>query len=73
MSEKDIAEIREFNSLLREYAESTPNCFYVDVFEHKELWDPDMFVADGIHFTYEGYTVYGEIWKDALKNELEKF
>lgn len=73
MSEDEIAERRKFNSWLREYAENTPNCFYVDVFEHKELWDSNMFVADGIHFNREGYTIYGDIWREALKNDLEGY
>ena len=73
MSDGEIAARREFNSWLREFAENTPDCFYVDVFERKELWGPGMFVDDGIHFNYEGYTIYGKLWCEALKDELEQF
>lgn len=73
MSDEVIADRIRFNSLLMEGIKDIPNCTYVNVFERKELWDPELFVADGVHFNYEGYKVYGNIWREALKDELENY
>jgi DNA-binding transcriptional regulator/RsmH inhibitor MraZ len=73
MTEAQIAERIMFNGWLREFAENTPDCVYVDVFSHKELWDSNMFVADGVHFNFEGYKIYGDIWREALKDELKNY
>ena len=73
ISNEEITERRRFNSYVREFAETTPGCFYVDVFERQELWDPGLFVSDNVHFNYDGYKLYGNVWREALKNELEKY
>ena len=73
MNEETVAKMNKFNGWVKEFAENTPNCYYVDVLSHKELWNPDIFVADGVHFNYEGYKLYGNIWREALKDELENY
>ena len=73
ISDEEIADRRKFNSWVREFAENTPNCFYVDVFERNELWNPELFVSDNVHFNYNGYKLYGNIWREALKSELENY
>ena len=61
------------NAWLKEFAEKTPNCFYLDAFSYEPLRNPDLFVKDGIHFNQEGYRVYEAFYKEALKDELARF
>jgi len=58
---------------LKEFAENTPGCYYIDASEWEELSNPDLLVADGVHFNAEGYRLYGEFFKEALKDELARF
>ena len=73
MTEENLAERRAYNAMVREFAESTPNCFYVDALEYEPLQRTDIYVKDGVHYNQEGYDIYGEFFKEVLKDELEKF
>lgn len=73
MSEAEIERRRKVNGWMKEFAENTPDCFYLDTFEYEPLRNPDLFVKDGIHFNQQGYLVYGEFFKEALKDELANY
>ena len=73
LSESDIARRREFNSWIREFADSTERCFYLDTFEYEPLAREDIFIKDGVHFNPEGYAAYAEFFRNALKDELDRF
>lgn len=73
MSDAEIEKRRRYNSWLREFAEKTPNCFYIDPLEYMPLRDDALFVDDGVHFNQKGYDVYAEFFKEVLKDELEKY
>lgn len=66
----NYAELAEYDGWLREYAEKTPNCKFVDVAGYKPLQRDDIFVADGIHFNNLGYEIYAEFFREVLKDEL---
>lgn len=73
MDEEHIASKREYNSWVRQFAENTERCFFLDPFAYAPLHESDNFIQDGVHFTPKGYDVFGEFFKEALKDELEKF
>lgn len=73
MSEAEIEKRLIYNSWLKEFAENTPGCYYLNAFEYEPLRRPENFVDDGVHFNAEGYRIYGELMRDALKDELEYF
>ncbi len=73
ITEEQIKERREYNSWLKEFAEKTPRCHYLDTFEHKPLMDNDIYIADGVHFNAKGYELFADFFKDALKDELAKY
>ena len=73
MSDEDVADRRYFNSLMKNIADSDSRCRYLDIFEHEELWNSDVFVADGVHFTNEGYGLFANVIRTALKEELENY
>ena len=73
MTEELWAERRAYNKMVKAFAEAAPNCFYVDALEHKPLQRTDIYVKDGVHYNQEGYDLYGEFFKEVLKDELEKF
>ncbi len=73
ITEAQIKTRREYNSLLKEFAEKTPRCHYLDIFEHEPLMDNDIYINDGVHFNPRGYELFADFFREALKNELDKF
>lgn len=73
MTDEELARRRRFNSRVKEFAQNTPNCFYVDALEYEPLRQSEVYVADGVHYNQLGYDVYGEFYKEVLKDELENF
>ena len=61
------------NALVQEFVKTHPGCYFVDVFDALPLRRDDIFVADGVHYTQEGYDRYAEFFKEALKEELAEF
>ena len=65
--------IGKYDDMLREFAEKTPNCFFIDPKEYEPLRRNDLYIEDGIHFNSTGYEIYGDFFKKALKDELDRF
>ncbi len=63
----------EFDGWLREFADSTPNCKYLDVTAYQPLAREDIYVPDNVHFNNEGYRIYGDFFREALKEEFARF
>ncbi len=72
-SEEAIARCKKSNAILQEFAEHTPNCYYLNIYDHKPLQNKDIFVDDGVHYNPEGYKLYAEFFKEALKEEFDRF
>ncbi len=70
---ENLAKKREYDSLLKELAENTPNCFFLDLHNYKPFENPDIFVQDGVHFNKEGYDIFADYFREALKEELDQF
>lgn len=64
---------RKTDALLRELAQEVPDCTYLDITAYEPLHRTDIYVADNVHYNQEGYRIYGEFYKEALKQELERF
>ena len=62
-----------YSQKIRELAEKTPNCHFFDPLAYKPLWDPALFVEDGIHYNQKGYDVFADYFREILKNELDQF
>ena len=73
MTDENLAERRAYSEMLRKFAEGTPRCTYFDPLSCKELWQKDIFVEDGVHYNQKGYDLYGEFFREVLKDELNKF
>ena len=65
-------EALEYGQWLRQFAEETPNCTYLDIAGYAPLQDKALLCPDGVHFNAEGYKVYGEFFRETLKEELNK-
>ncbi len=65
----------KYDEWLKEFAAKTPNCHYIDPKSYAPLvTDMDqLFVEDGVHYNREGYRRFGAFFREALKDELEKF
>ena len=61
-----------YNSWLKHFAEETPNCYFIDPVSYKPLLADDIYVPDG-HFNQKGYDLYGDFFREALKDELAKY
>lgn len=70
---EQIAEKKAFDLKIREFAEKTPNCTYVDVMNRDEFYRKDIYVEDGIHFNQTGYELYGAFFQEVLKDELKNY
>lgn len=68
-----VEEHRAYNAKLKAFAESLPNGRFIDQMEHTLSWDASMYVEDGVHYNQDGYELYGEFFKEALKEELSWF
>ena len=69
----DRESYRKTNMWLRELAQEVPNCTFLDITEYEPLHRDDIFAADNVHYNQEGYRIYGEFYKEALKQELDQF
>ena len=63
----------EYDGWLRAFAAEVPDCTYVDISGYKPLHRTDIFAEDNKHFNHEGYRIYGELFKEVLKEELDQF
>ena len=73
ITDEKIESRRRFNSLIKEFAEKTPRCHYLDAFEYPPLTENDIYIPDGVHFNEKGYEAFAEFFREALKSELDKF
>ena len=73
MTEEGMEKRQKINGWLREFAENTPDCYFLDTFSYKPLWNPELFVEDGAHMNQDGYRVYEAFFKEALAQEFERF
>lgn len=69
----ELGNARRFDMLLRNFAAETPNCYFIDVLNYAPLDRDDIFVEDGVHFNQDGYDIYAELYREALKDELSRY
>lgn len=73
MTREAMEKLRDYNKMVREFAENTPNCFYIDALEYEPFHRKDIYVEDGVHFNQAGYTLCTDFYREALKEELAAF
>ena len=73
MTPADEAEKRKYNAVIKAFADSTPNCRFVDVLDYEPFRRKDIYVEDGVHFNQTGYDLCAEFYKEALKEELSRY
>ena len=72
MDEKK-AQIREtYNGWLREFVAAHPNCHFIDPMSYEPLLRQDIY-TDLVHFNQEGYDLFAEFFRRALKDELAQY
>ena len=70
---ESIEGMKKYAGYLKKFAEETPGCYYIDIMSYESLQRDDIFVEDGIHYNSLGYKLYAEVYKDALKEEFDRF
>ena len=73
LNETYLKNVEKWHTWLREYAEKTENCFFVDTCTNEPLQRKDIFVDDGVHYNSEGYGIYADFFRDVLAKELESY
>ena len=73
MTEEKLAEFRAYNAKLKAFAETLPNGRFIDQLEVTRLWDASCYVEDGVHYNQDGYRLYADFFREALKEELSWF
>ena len=63
----------EYNAWLKAFAEQTPRCFYLEAERYAPMQRDDIFVSDLVHYNQEGYALYRDFFKEALKEELDQY
>lgn len=63
----------EYGAWLRQFAESTPGCAYLDIAGCETLRSKELLGPDGVHFNPQGYKAYAEFFREALKEELVQY
>ena len=73
MNEKGLEMRARLDGLMKEFAKNTPDVCYVDVMSREEMKDKSIFIEDGVHYNPEGYRRYAEMFREVLKDELDKY
>lgn len=72
-TEEKLRGKRAYNAMVKAFAENTPDCFFLDALEYAPLDRQDIYVEDGVHFNQTGYDIYAEFYRQALKEELDRY
>lgn len=72
-TEESYERYEKINALIQEFVTNTPDCYYLDLYNYEPLARKDIFVDDGVHFNQEGYDLYADFFREALKDELAEF
>lgn len=70
---KNFQTHKDYNHWLKELCETVPGCVYLDVDAHEPLRRGDIYIEDKVHYNPEGYRLYAEFFREALKHELDQF
>ena len=73
MTEEAKADNLRYDSWVKKFTEEMPDCRFVDIMSCEMLNRKDIFVDDGVHYNSEGYRLFGEFFKEVLKDELAEF
>ena len=73
-TEADLEKKRRFAEMEKEFAEKTENVFFLDLLNYEPIRSrKDIYVEDGVHFNAEGYQLFGEMFREMLKEELDRY
>jgi hypothetical protein len=64
---------KRYNRIVKAFAEGEEDVFFLDVYDCPDLLRKDIFIADGVHYNQEGYDLYADFFRDALKDELARY
>ena len=73
MTEEAIEDNLRYDSWVKKFTEEMPDFRFVDIMSCEMLNRKDIFVDDGVHYNSEGYRLFGEFFKEVLKDELAEF
>lgn len=73
MTLEEEAKLRDYNAMVKAFADSTPNCSFIDVMDYAPFRRKDIYVEDGVHFNQTGYALCAEFYAEALKDELAEY
>ena len=72
-TQEALDECEQYEAYLRQYAAEHDNVFFLDCMRFAPLQDPAVFIEDGVHFNQTGYNLYGDYFREVLKEELEQY
>jgi hypothetical protein len=61
------------DQFMRAFAQEMPDCTYLDITSYEPLHRHDIYAPDNVHYNKEGYDLYAEYYRQALKEELDQF
>ena len=70
----DLRVCERAKNYMMQFVSERENRHYIDVLSYAPInGKPELFVEDGVHFNQAGYDIYGELFKEALKAERDKY
>ena len=72
-NEAALLRTAKYDAMQKEFAESHENCFFLDLRASEALCRKDIFIADGVHYNQEGYQLFADFFREALKDELAQY
>ncbi len=72
-TEEALELCKKSNALMEEFCKETDRCFYLNAFDYEPLARKDIFVEDKVHFNQEGYDIYADFFREAIKDELDRY
>jgi len=73
-TEAGLEEKRRFSEILKAYADEHENVYFLDLLNYEPIKSrKDIYVEDQVHMNAEGYRLFGEMFREMLKEELDRY
>ncbi len=73
MTENQINGRLKFDKLVKESLQNIPGCYFIDMMGNASLRQEDIYIEDGVHLNEKGYRLYAELFREVLRDELDRY
>jgi len=73
MKDSHIETRLSLDEKMRTYAKEHKDCHFIDIMGYAPMRSNDIFIEDGVHLNPHGYEIFTELFKEALRDELDNY